>query len=46
MNLLWNSLSSQEFPIYLHEKLYKNANVVNFVYYGELELDMLHLRSD
>ena len=38
VNLYWNTLDSLLFLIYLHKKLYKNANVVNFVYYGKTRL--------
>ena len=30
VNLLSNLLGSELFPIYLHQKLYKNDNVVSF----------------
>ena len=35
VDLHWNWLSSQLFPIYFHLKLYSNVNGANFVYYGK-----------
>ena len=36
VHLLWNVLSSWWFSIEFHCKLYKIANVDNFIYYGEI----------
>ena len=36
VNLLLNWLFCQLFTIYLHKKLYKIANIANFVYYGKI----------
>ena len=38
VNLFWNWFGTQVFSMYSHLKLYKNANVVNFVHYGKTRL--------
>ena len=41
VNLHWNWwFSFKLFPIYLHQKLYKYANFVNFVHYAKTRLDL------